>query len=258
MSPTDVSPASASAFSAEDLLNLDEERLVQFMEHHYYRGSGFLIEDATGLEVLSNGQRAELREKLMAAGKKVEDARAPYALDFGEVVTKLDAVLRAGAAGNPHPVDCPPNPHYLPGRRDTTRNLSLLSKIAKDIGVYDERVRPWLKDPDTSGPEDWAIFSRQLDDWRAFNKWQWDNRGNQNDLGFSTFLEVNKRKYTEAGLIKMISSPGFEETLRRQWELTPKFVGIPGDFGFPAYVEAVKRRLAYHNFTEPFYLYEDP
>ncbi|KAI1736718.1 hypothetical protein F4680DRAFT_254677 [Xylaria scruposa] len=275
MSPTDVLQSSASTFSAKDLLNLDEERLIQFMEHNFRPGSGFYIEDVSGLELLSNGQRAELGEKLRAAGKKVAGAPAPYVLDFGEVVTKLNVILRAGDGRSQpvpprSPTESPPpfitDEEYEADCHDELIEeggrpaipISLLSEIFKNIGAYDERVRPWLKDPGASGREKWAIFSKQLEDWRVFNKWQWDNRGDPDDLGFSQFFEVTKRRHARDGAFQWISSPKFEETLRRVWERKPKFVETPGDVGFPAYVEAVKRRLAYHNFTEPFHLNEDP
>lgn len=124
-----------------------------------------------------------------------------------------------------------------------------------------EKVLPWLDDPESENRDGGMpmVFSRQLERWWEFRKWQSDNRSTAGiDDGFSIFLEAQKRRYTLTGSHALTSDPTFEQTLKRQWAMKLKLREVPGNIGFPAYREAVKRRLASHNFTRSFQLEDDP
>ncbi|KAJ4862459.1 hypothetical protein T069G_03413 [Trichoderma breve] len=75
------------------------------------------------------------------------------------------------------------------------------------------------------------------------------------DYGFPQYLEAHRHqglreRYPESG-------PEYDESTARMWESTPKYCEVPGG-SFQAYQEAVKKRLASHNFTREFRLEADP
>ena len=47
-------------------------------------------------------------------------------------------------------------------------------------------------------------------------------------------------------------------TVRREWETRPKLLEVASNAEFPAYKEAVKKRLVSHDFNREFYLKDDP
>ncbi|KID85143.1 ankyrin 2,3/unc44, partial [Metarhizium majus ARSEF 297] len=116
------------------------------------------------------------------------------------------------------------------------------------------------------------LFQTQLARWQDFRKWQNDNRGieDDGDGGFPAYLESMKR-IREWGMLKdayvewlaeIEADPSsvkkdwdFEEFKRDEQRYRCRESGCDG---FSQYAEAVKRRLARHNFTRPFYLHEDP
>ena len=139
-----------------------------------------------------------------------------------------------------------------------------LSYLLTDPTAGYNTLSPWLHDHPDSKNEDGEIktvFTRQFTRWWDFRKSQWDNRG-RNDVndGFPAFLEACRSKYDAMGAHKMTSSPSFEATMRRQWQhkLPSRQFEGPGSKAFPLYRDAVKRRLARHNFTRPLQLKKDP
>lgn len=130
-------------------------------------------------------------------------------------------------------------------------------------------LRPWQNPLEARKP--WEVFHRQLRRWRDFRKWQNDNRGlEEDDGGFPSYVERTKleerKVYTEHGYAKWLAEVEADpSSLKWAWELEQAqrqrqryFCREHGCDGFPDYVEAVKRRLAQHNFTRPFQLHEDP
>ncbi|PTB49199.1 hypothetical protein M431DRAFT_98005, partial [Trichoderma harzianum CBS 226.95] len=92
--------------------------------------------------------------------------------------------------------------------------------------------------------------------WWDFIKWQVDNRDIEvGDYGFPDYLEARRRK----GLREYYpgSGPEYDESTARLWEMKRKYREVPGG-SFSAYQEAVKKRLACHNFTREFRLEADP
>lgn len=95
--------------------------------------------------------------------------------------------------------------------------------------------------------------------WWDFHKSQWDNRGiTDSDEGFAAFLEASRSRWERVGAHRMVSNPSFEETLRRQWEWKPTSRQLPDGQAFPAYKEAVERRLTSYHFTRPLQLKMNP
>ena len=144
--------------------------------------------------------------------------------------------------------------------------IEVLSHILNEPAASHEPILPWLSDPDSASRngEMRTVFSRQLDRWWDFRKWQWDNRGTADgDRGFSTFLGAHRRRYERMRIdpdemqSNMPHVP-FEEIIRRQWQWKPELRLLSKGQGFPAYREAVKRRLAPHNFKRPLQLMKDP
>ncbi|MCJ1425041.1 hypothetical protein MMC29_002929 [Sticta canariensis] len=141
-------------------------------------------------------------------------------------------------------------------------SFELLLDTLKDVEASREMLRPWLGDKDL-GSRDGDVppaFSAQLDDWELFqHRWQWDNRGKYaGDEGFAAFLESRRKRYLHKGESEIVSDPSFEETARRIWKHEERYLELSGKEGFTAYTQAVEKRLASHQFTQPFQLAEDP
>ncbi|KAL8750778.1 MAG: hypothetical protein Q9199_006849 [Rusavskia elegans] len=133
--------------------------------------------------------------------------------------------------------------------------------LASPTASY-EAVLPWLSDhPDSEDGvgEIKTVFSRQFTRWWDFRKSQWHNRGiSDSEEGFSAFLEASRSRWERIGVHEMVSDPDFEGTIRRQWQQKPAAQQLPDGQGFPAYSEAVKRRLTPHHFTRPLRLKKNP
>ena len=143
--------------------------------------------------------------------------------------------------------------------------LGLLDQVSLNPGEYRDMLRPWLMDPDSAiSPDDWRVFSRQLDRWRKFREWQLDNRNVSDEQGFPAFLEAEKREMALMGASTATTQPGMDEAIRKRWEEKQQDRQLQRiherevDGGFPEYAEAAKRRLAHHGFTQPLHLEEDP
>ncbi len=126
-----------------------------------------------------------------------------------------------------------------------------------------EILRLWLDDSSDWSCRDGDVppaFSMQLEDWESFqHKWQWDNRGKYaGDEGFTAFSESRRRRWLHKGESDLVSDPSFEATARHIWQHEERWLELSGQEGFEAYTQAVERRLASHQFTQPFQLSKDP
>lgn len=141
-------------------------------------------------------------------------------------------------------------------------SIQELSHILAEPMVRYKAILSWLSDDPDSEIGDGVIktvFSRQFTRWWDFRKSQWDNRGIDNsEGGLSVFLEASRRRYKGIGGQAMVSAPSFEETIRRQWQQKPASRQLPDSQAFPAYREAVERRLALYHFIRPLQLKENP
>lgn len=130
-------------------------------------------------------------------------------------------------------------------------------------------LRPWLRRSLTSplNPDDLGVFWHPLERWREFQNWQGDNRGVSatDDENLAAFRNEKRRHFESTGLGKMTTTPGFDETIEQMWQNAKhgrqwkqdNFREVRGG-SFNEYVEAARRRLADHGFTEAFELLEEP
>ncbi|KAI0402515.1 hypothetical protein F4802DRAFT_608623 [Xylaria palmicola] len=145
-------------------------------------------------------------------------------------------------------------------------SLEILDEIYENPEPHMEMLRPWLGDAHASTPDDLGVFSRSLERWREFRRWQADNRGyaTMDEEGFAAFLDEKRRYMESKGLDKITTRPDFEKTMRKRWlqeqgarqEQRECPMEVPNG-GFKEYAEAARRRLESHSFVQQFELLED-
>lgn len=144
--------------------------------------------------------------------------------------------------------------------------LQTLDKIYEDPEPHMEMLRPWIGDASASSLIYLGVFSRQLERWRDFRRWQRSNRGLRIlcKEGFASFLDEKRRFMESQGLSSITERPDFEATMQRMWsgELEVCEEQWSGqrevrDGTFAEYVKAAQARLARHGFTQKFDLRED-
>lgn len=147
-------------------------------------------------------------------------------------------------------------------------SLETLDKIYESPADYVEMLRPWLGNLTFPlNPDDLGVFSRPLERWREFRRWQGNNRGVDmtGDENLAAFRDEKRRYFESTGLGKMTTAPYFDETIYQMWQQEQlrrqrkqdSFGEVCGGT-FDEYVEAARRRLGGHSFTEAFDLLEDP
>ncbi|OPB37934.1 ankyrin 2,3/unc44 [Trichoderma guizhouense] len=261
-------------YTAEDLLSLDDGQFTEFVKRCERPEGGYDFSSASDLHLMVESRRQLLFERLRTAMRQLAKTTEPT-LDIDTLTKRLLDV-----AEGPNT----PRKYTRRGSRDRNTNSTLSPSssddrdmellrleellqyggrpVALNIALLTESERkklPWL-----SGPYSWSsdevpkFFAVQADRWWDFIKWQVDNRGIEaetGDYGFPQYLEAHRRqglreRYPESG-------PEYDESTARMWESTPKYCEVPGG-SFQAYQEAVKKRLASHNFTREFRLEADP
>lgn len=144
-------------------------------------------------------------------------------------------------------------------------SIDLIKDVFKDPDKYAEILRPWQESLTQICPE--RVLKRQLLRWQEFRKWQNDNRD-----GFSAYVERRKDmmrnmiqpnylKEAAKRLAEIEADPSCLESAwnRMQSRKRQRSLYREDDCdGFRHYAEAVKRRLARHDFTRPFELDENP
>lgn len=122
------------------------------------------------------------------------------------------------------------------------------------------------------GVRHWELFQTQLARWQEFGKWQNDNRGIQDDDdgSFTAYVESRRQHYElymhkEAYVKWLAEIEADPSSAKSDWERDRRFRQLQRETcreircdGFSQYVEAVKRRLARHDFARSFRLHEDP
>ncbi|KAK7414085.1 hypothetical protein QQX98_007028 [Neonectria punicea] len=114
-----------------------------------------------------------------------------------------------------------------------------LEAVSRDPKPRLKMLKSWILRLDTN--EKWKVFTRQFRWWQDFRKWQTDNRSLEDSRGVNAEGEEDE--------IWPRHQKGREE--RGLW-CREKDCN-----GFADYAKAVHRRLAQHNFTQPFKLDED-
>ncbi|KAL7952807.1 hypothetical protein V8C34DRAFT_318723 [Trichoderma compactum] len=271
----------APTYTAEDLLSLDDGQLTEFLKRCERPEGGYDISSASDLHLIEESRRQLLFERLRYGdyffGPLLAGSTSPVPLDIDTLTKRLVDVAEGPNTPRKYTRrgsrDRHTNSTLSPSSSDD-RNMELLRleellqhggrPVALDIASLTESERkelPWL-----SGPwfrnHSWSsnvvprIFAIQANRWWNFIKWQVENRGTEaGDYGFTEYLEARRRK----GLREYYprSGPEYDEITARMWEMKRKYREVPGG-SFSAYQEAVKKRLASHNFTRKFRLEADP
>ncbi|KAF3054688.1 hypothetical protein CFAM422_013337 [Trichoderma lentiforme] len=266
----------APTYTAEDLLSLDDGQFIEFLKRCERPEGGYDISSASDLHLMVESRRELLFERLRTAMRQLAKTTEPT-LDIDTLTKRL-----ADVAEGPNT----PREYTRRGSRDRNanstlspsssddRNMELLRleellqhggrPVALDIASLTESERkelpwlsgPWFRNHSWSSNEVPRIFAVQANRWWDFIKWQVDNRDIEvGDYGFPEYLEARRRK----GLREYYprSGPKYDESTARLWEMKRKYREVPGG-SFSAYQEAVKKRLASHNFTREFRLKADP
>ena len=143
------------------------------------------------------------------------------------------------------------------------------------MDCFGKMGRFWLCDDAFADP--WEVFRKQWNRWQDFRKWQRDNRDlldgdiDDGDGGFAGYVEQHKvflkQVSPEAQAAKRLAEIEADPSyLRDTWEEEHRLrllqrhhcteKGRGRDFA--GYLDAAKRRLSSHGFTQAFHFDEDP
>ncbi|MCJ1424192.1 hypothetical protein MMC29_002079 [Sticta canariensis] len=274
---------SVATLTATDLLACDQGQVVQYLERNADADGGFNISSLDGVEALPKSQRIGLAQRLNDAALQLDNPTTSQPLHLDEILERLTKLADEQDGSPDHELSRPPaesfqstestpppitimtletsSYHELDkdGGRPACSIQELLHILAEPMARY-KVILSWLSADSEVGKEEIkTVFSRQFTRWWDFRKSQWDNRGiGDSEEGFSAFLEASRNRWEQMGAHEMVSGPTFEETIRRQWQQKPASRQLPDGQGFPAYSEAVKRRLAPHHFTRSLQLKKNP
>ncbi|KAI6312016.1 hypothetical protein MCOR21_004335 [Pyricularia oryzae] len=306
--PKTTAPRSATMASdstAEQLLALDDQSLARYLVNNW--GPRQVLD--IGAIVDWNTTPETRQDELLRRFKAVRPmAKAAQPIDYNELVTRLEAISRAemepplwddkdllflhpttaqattcggsttaagvGREGKRHQIRCY---HALvaEGGRPPCP-LDLLRDVYRQPTEHVELMKPWLGDPVffTGSADELGVFSRPLQRWRQFRRWQADNRGVAlpgDDQDLAAFREASGLKAADSmqqaaaevagerdGDDGQVEARWRARRDRRRWEREMcREVGSFADSSFDDYVEAVRRRLHAHGFTDHFQLLRD-
>ncbi|KAI9690113.1 MAG: hypothetical protein M1822_009074 [Bathelium mastoideum] len=256
----------ASQYSVQQVLAFDDPTLIQFLVDNRKGTDTFDISDIIDWDDVPDALREELRKRILAVGSQ---AKAPRTLDPSQLAAKLAGLAKeAEAKSQPPTVRSPtlsPDPnvakeHQIRCYHELIRDggklvcsPETLDRIYEDPAAYREIWHPWQGDVGVSSPEGLGVFSRPLARWKEFRRWQRHNRRliTATEESFAAFREEEIRYNESAGLSQMTRHPQFEDIMRKRWPEVR-------DGTFAEYAAAAQRRLASHDFSQPFQLLEDP
>ncbi|KAG5748613.1 hypothetical protein H9Q70_008726 [Fusarium xylarioides] len=283
----DMASAEATV-SVGEVAVMNDAELAQFMQKHRLPDGDYDL-PVDGWDRLSKDERSRLAERLEAQKRSL--AQSPTACSRPLNLDDLDARLRQVSPSKSfllrpetQAIDRSrsPTPPIDRTRLETEAYhelvndggcplypIDLIQDVYGDPNNYAEILRPWQETLTQIRAE--GIFQRQLQRWQNFRKWQNDNRGREDDNGgFPAYVERQKRRINnhtlpssrakrlaeiEADPLCLKSGWDMQKSLR---ERQRRLYREHGCQGFRDYAEAVKRRLARHDFTQPFELNEDP
>ncbi|KAJ5009401.1 hypothetical protein K4K57_008860 [Colletotrichum sp. SAR 10_99] len=234
------SEAETTKVSVGDVALMSDAELAHFMKKHRLPSGDYDL-PVDGWDKLSRDDRSRLAGRL-------ESPTPPY--DSTELETETYHKL-VETGGRPlYPID-------------------LVQDIHRQPDNYAELLRPWQDSLDQVWAED--IFQRQLQRWQDFRKWQNDNRDRKDeDDSFPAYVKREKsmiqryclRRSRAKRLAEIEADPSCLQSdwEDEQWERERqrRLCREHGCREFRDYVDAVKRRLASHDFTQSFDLHEDP
>ncbi|KAF7505084.1 hypothetical protein GJ744_001303 [Endocarpon pusillum] len=290
-----------TALSVEDVNALSDAALADFMKRNR-RSDGVIELPVDGWDTLSKDERNRLAERLINQERALAQSPTWHScpLDPKKLNARLQEVLsdnpNTGPSSQPQIMERSRSPTVPIDEDDDSRRretmayndlvkhggrplypIELLDKVSRDPERYDDLLRPWKAptgttnkcwdDRDTWSP--WEVFQRQWWRWREFRDWQRDNRGQEDEGGYSEYVEqrklFTKREFTKNGcareLAKIKADPLYLmsgwNSMRTQRELQQYYCVELHGGDFSDYVNAVRRRLARHGFTRPFQLQEN-
>ncbi|KAK3321490.1 hypothetical protein B0T19DRAFT_445249 [Cercophora scortea] len=278
--------------SVGQLLALDEAALVQHMIRHRDDQGRIDITHVKDWDDVPEAERIQLQEKFSSVSAQVQ---VPQYIDFEQVASRLAniAAERESSSRNAAPLPSPPSsqqparsPTPLPdpdaGKVFQTRcyyelvdgsgqppvALELLNEIYKAYASYVETLEPWLDDGvPCRNVDDLGVFSRPLARWKAFRRWQRNNRGEtgSEEDTLMAFQEEKRRDYESLGLTQLATSPDFGKMTQKMWDHEQvrrrrehDTIREPAAGSFEEYADAARCRLRDHDFAEEFQLLEDP
>ncbi|TLS21815.1 uncharacterized protein PpBr36_09346 [Pyricularia pennisetigena] len=285
----------ASDFTAEQLLALDDQSLARYLVNNWGPRQELDVEAIVDWNTTAEPQRDELIQRFKAVRPL---AKAAQPIDYNELVAKLESISCAETE-TPlwddedllflQPTTCGGGKRYqtccyhalvADGGRPPCP-LDLLGDVYRQPAKHVELMKPWLGDPVffTGSADQLGVFSRPLQRWRQFRRWQADNRGvvlPDDDQDLATFRKAWKAlldRGTQAPAAAADQNDDDDDDDdddgqievrwrtrrdRRRWERDIcREVGSFADGGFDEYVEAARRRLRTHGFTDHFQLLRD-
>ncbi|KAI1501061.1 hypothetical protein F5X99DRAFT_409373 [Biscogniauxia marginata] len=284
--------AETATLSVDEIAAMSDTELGQFMTKHRRPDGGYEL-PVDGWDKLSKDERNNLAERLKAQERGL--AQSPTACSRPLDLDDLDARLRQVPASNSFSLRPEPQatdierPDLVDLEFTRTRYeiefyhelisdggrplypIDLIREVFRNPDNYAAILRPWQESLTQIHPE--RIFQRQLRRWQDFRKWQNDNRGREDDDGgFPAYVEREKyeiqRDYLPGLAAKHLAKIQADPAcLRSDWDQMQllrrrqrRLYREHGCDGLRDYADAVKYRLARHDFTLPleFKLAEDP
>lgn len=247
--------------SAAELLLCNEDDLVELVNSNRTDEGCFDLSLVPGLCALSAVQKEELSKKVSSAATKAGP------INVNELSKRLTETSRGaitqpqvhdGRAGSPtvSPPPCEGDRHFeafcYKELLEIGGQPAILPSIEGNEKNDSRAIAPWLGDTrsDYGGNELPPVLSKQLEDWRSFQRWQCSKRNS--DKGFRAYLVAERSRYHFGKETGVLRDPFFESTMQRVY----KSESYHNDFA--AYVQEAKKRLASRDFTQPFQLSEDP
>ncbi|KAL8927684.1 MAG: hypothetical protein Q9172_001244 [Xanthocarpia lactea] len=262
------------AVTCKDLEAYSEQQVVDWLKRQECE-EGFDISTLGGVRLLSETERDDLAQRLNKAAMllplRTDDlharlqkvaSRQDGSPDLEPSQSRSESIASTPLPPTFHDVEVACRKGLIEAGGRPVCSIQELSHILAAPTVGYETVLSWLSDdPDSeTGTGDLkTVFTRQFWRWWEFRKSQWDSRGlGDSEAGFSAFLEATKRKHLAIGNKAWVSGPSFDETNRRRWQHMPTSRQLPEGQTFSAHSNAVKIRLAPHQFTKPIQLRKDP
>ncbi|TLD22432.1 hypothetical protein PspLS_08063 [Pyricularia sp. CBS 133598] len=287
-----------SDFTAEQLLALDDQSLARYLVNNWGPRQVLDIGAIVDWKTTPEPRQDELIQRFKVVRPL---AKAAQSIDYKELVARLEVISRAemepplwddedlsflhptttqtttcDGGGKRHQIRCY---HALvaEGGRPPCP-LDLLRNVYRQPAEYVELMKPWLGDPVffTGSADELGVFSRPLQRWRQFRRWQADNRGvalpddDQDPDAFREASGLEAARITQQVAAEMAGNRDDDDDGaqiearwrtrrdRRRWERDIcREVGSFADGGFDDYVEAARCRLRAHGFTGHFELLRD-
>ncbi|KAM7210956.1 hypothetical protein V8F06_013670 [Rhypophila decipiens] len=291
--PQQTVEPSVDRIHVDELMALPTPDFVKYMRQNMGPAGEIVFTAVEGWDLLSKERREELRQKTLHAVEvlELEDSNASQIgpVDANQLTDLLkkaqedqqeirgderdedgESDRQSRETMSPEPTTVMQARWYNQLVADGGRplySLDQLDKIASNPALHHSLLRPWASNPDAPQPDDWEVFSKQLESWWDFRRWQRDNRnwdGFDEAAELAVYLEEHKKYFKIKGSGRT-EDAGFERTLRSMWATDKKKRltqrkrewETRGDQTFQGYVKAAKQRLGEHGFTQPFQLQQD-